>query len=424
MSGGSCSSYGCSACGLPADQVMAASSPWTKPAAGYPAGQTASGPTALGDGPFAKFRHWRLQRAEYAQQWKQRTRGRIIGYFCTYAPEELMYAAGILPVRIMGSHEVQDVTEPHIFAMYCPFCRDCLAQGLKGRFHYLDGITIAQSCLHIRQAFTSWQKHVPIDYSYYLPMPHHVQSRHATVFLTKELEAFRASLEAWLGRKIKDQAIAEAIEVYNRNRELLWRVYELRKQKSPPLTGEEAMEMVLSSQMVDKREHNAALETLLTDLSTRRSDRPTGTRLMILGSEDDDVEFLRMVELCGATFVTDDHCTGTRYFWNNVGTSGNLLEAIADRYVQRIPCPTKDWPTRTREAHVVELAKAFGVQGAIVMQQKFCDPHELDNPALTKALNEAGVKTLFLEFDVTVPLGQFKVRVEAFLEMLQEDDLF
>ena len=373
---------------------------------------------------FATFRNWRINRAEYAKQWKQRTGGKILGYFCTYVPEELVYAAGILPVRILGSHEVQDVTEPHIFAMFCPFCRDCLAQGLKGRFDYLDGITIAQSCLHIRQAFTSWQKHVPVDYSYYLPMPHHVQSPRATPFLTKELEVFRQSLEQWLGKKIEDQAIEEAIEVYNRNRDLMWKVFELRKGDSPPLTGEEAMELVLSSQMVDKQEHNAAMETLLTKLQNRTVERSTGTRLMILGSEDDDIEFINMVESCGATFVVDDHCTGTRYFWNNVAAGGDVLGRIAERYVKRVPCPTKDWPERTRVAHVLELAKAYDVQGAIIMQQKFCDPHELDTPAITKALKGAGLKTLFLEFDVTVPIGQFKVRVEAFLEMLQEDDLF
>ncbi len=379
---------------------------------------------ALDPKTFETFRNWRVNRTKYAKEWQERTGGKIIGYFCTYVPEELLYAANILPVRVLGTHEVQDVTEPHIFAMFCPFCRDCLAQGLKGRFDYLDGLVIAQSCLHIRQAFTSWQKHIPLDYSYYLPMPHHVQSPHATPFLTKELETFRQSLETWLGRKIDDDKIDEAIDVYNRNRELLWKVYELRKQVSPPLTGEEAMEMVISSQMVDKRDHNAALETLLGQLAKRDSDRSAGTRLMILGSEDDDIEFLRMVESCDATFVVDDHCTGTRYFWNNVERNGNALSSIAERYVKRVPCPTKDWPKRSRVDHVLALAKEYDVLGAIIMQQKFCDPHELDNPAITKALNAAGIKTLFLEFDVTVPIGQFKVRVEAFLEMLAEDDLF
>jgi len=374
---------------------------------------------------FATFRDWRLKRAQYAKDWKARTGGKIMGYFCTYAPEELIYAAGILPVRILGSHEVQDVTEPHIFAMFCPFCRDCLAQGLKGRFDYLDGIMIAQSCLHIRQAFTSWQKHVPVDYSYYLPMPHHVQSRHATPFLAKEIALFRESLETWLGRKISDAAIEDAIEVYNRNRRLTHQFYALRKGENPPCTGEEAMEVILSSQMVDKREHSDALETLLGRLSERKVSRPTGTRLMILGSEDDDIEFIRMVESCNATFVTDDHCTGTRYFSNEVAPGGGgLLERIADRYVKRTPCPTKDWPVRSRAAHVVRLAKEYNVQGAILMQQKFCDPHEIDIPALKKTLEQAGVKTLFLEFDVTVPIGQFRIRVEAFLEMMSQEDLF
>ena len=145
---------------------------------------------------------------------------------------------------------------------------------------------------------------------------------------------------------------------------------------------------------------------------------------MILGSDDDDIEVIRMVESCDATFVVDDHCTGTRYFWINVEADGDPLGRVADRYVNRVPCPSKDWPARTRVEHVLKLAREYDVQGAIVMQQKFCDPHELDNPALTKALNSAGTKTLFLEFDVTVPIGQFKVRVEAFLEMLQEDNLF
>jgi benzoyl-CoA reductase subunit C len=235
-----------------------------------------------------------------------------------------------------------------------------------------------------------------MDYSYYLPMPHHVQSPHATPFLTKELEAFRASLEEWLGRKIENKAIEEAIEVYNRNRELMWRVYELRKGKNPPLTGEEAMEMVLSAQMVDKAEHNAALETLLGRLSERKVARQAGTRLMILGSEDDDVEFLNMVESCGATFVTDDHCTGTRYFWNNVESNGDLLTRIADRYVKRVPCPTKDWPERTRVAHAIKHAKDYGVQGAIIMQQKFCDPHELDTPSASRRFSRCSrEKTCF-----------------------------
>ena len=135
-------------------------------------------------------------------------------------------------------------------------------------------------------------------------------------------------------------------------------------------------------------------------------------------------QFVAMVEDLGATFVTDDHCTGTRYFEREVKPNGDPLEAIAERYVNRVPCPSKDWPERTRLDHIVRMAKDYDVQGAILIQQKFCDPHELDIPAINEALEKMDIQTLFLEFDVTVPLGQFKTRVEAFLEIMREEDLF
>lgn len=371
-----------------------------------------------------KFKEWYEKRHEYARDWKKKTGGKIIGYFCTYAPEEIMYAAGVLPVRIFGSHEPQDVTEPYIFGMFCPFCRDCLAQGLKGRYDYLDGIMIAQSCLHIRQAFTSWKLHIPIDFSYYLPMPNNVQSKRALPYLRGELKAFKDSLEKWTGKTITDDDLEKGIEIMNKSRQLTKELYGRRRDENPPLTGLEAMYTVVSSQMVDKRDYNEELEESLKELPQRQVENNSKVRLMILGSEDDDTEFIKMVESLGAIFVVDDHCTGSRYFWNEVSQNQNPLEDIAARYVNRIPCPSKDWPERTRISHIKKLAQEWDVQGAVVIQQKFCDPHELDIPAIIKSLKEIDVPSQFLEFDVTVPVGQFKTRLEAFLEMLREEDLF
>jgi benzoyl-CoA reductase subunit C len=380
---------------------------------------------ASGDLSLTGFKEWYDARHEYAKEWKKKNpKGKVMGYFCTYVPEEILYAADVLPVRILGSHEPQDVTEPHIFGMYCPFCRDCLAQGLKGRYNYLDGIMISQSCIHIRQAFTSWQLHIPVPYSYYLPMPNNVQSKFATPYLRGELEAFKKSVEDWTGKKITDQDLDKGIEIMNQSRRLMKQVYETRKSDNPPMTGLEAMYMAVSNQMIDKREHSKLLEEALKMLPQRKLDRESGARLMIVGSEDDDTEFINMVESVGATIVIDDHCTGSRYFWNEVNPDNDRLTAIAQRYIDRPACPSKDWPARTRLPHILKLAKDYNVQGAIVIQQKFCDPHELDIPAINKMFKENNIPTLFLEFDVTVPIGPFKTRVEAFLEMISEDALF
>ncbi len=380
---------------------------------------------AVATSTIEKIKNVVQNRHQYAQDWQKKNGGKLLGVFCTYVPEEIAYAAGVLPVRLLGSHEPQDVTEPYLFGMFCPFSRDVLAQGLKGRFSYLNGIAVAHTCMHINQAFESWSLHLPVERSLFVSMPSKVQSPRALPLLTGQMGIFKSEIEEWTGNKISDADLDRAIDVYNTNRRLMWEVYATRKAENPPITGLETMYVALAQQMMDKEEHSQLLRELLEELKTRKLDRNTGARLMILGSEDDDTEFLKMVEAVGATIVTDDHCTGTRYFWNEVERSGgNRLEDLANRYINRTPCPNRDWPGRVRFPRVLEMAKDYGVQGAIIIQQKFCDPHEADIPSLTAFLKKNGIPTLFLEFDVTVPVGQFRIRVEAFLETIGQEDLF
>ena len=373
---------------------------------------------------FSQFKKWYDDRHDYAKAWKERTGGKVIGCFCSYVPEEILVAGNVLPVRVLGSHEPQNVTEPYLFGMFCPFCRDVLAQGLKGRYDYLDGITISQSCIHLRQSYVAWREHVGVDFAHYIYMPNKVQTAAATPYTKSEFEKFKAAVEKMTGREITDDDLNRGIAALNRSRELMHKVYEYRKLETPKITGLEAMYVTVSSMWVDKEEHSAEMEKVLEKLPERETDRETGARLMIIGSEDDDTAFIQMVESVGATIVVDDHCTGTRYFWNNVEPGDDRMLQIADRYVKRPPCPTKDWEERWRFPHILQLTKDFDVQGAIVIQQKFCDPHECDIMPLRKYLDENGIPTLFLEFDVTVPLGQFRIRTEAFLEMIGEEDLF
>jgi benzoyl-CoA reductase subunit C len=310
--------------------------------------------------------------------------------------------------------------------MFCPFCRDVLAQGLKGRYDYLDGITLAQSCIHLRQSYVSWREHVEprVFFDHYIYMPNKVQTQAAFPFTKSEFDNYRFALEKLIERPISGKDLDRGIEILNRNRDLMHQIYEYRKLPDPKVTGLEAMYMTVSSMWIDKEEHSTEIEKVLKQLPDRKLERKTGTRLMIVGSEDDDTAFIEMVEKLGATVVIDDHCTGTRYFWNKVVPEDDRMLAIAKRYVLRPPCPTKDWEERWRFDHILKLCQDFKVQGAIIIQQKFCDPHECDIMPLRELLNKNGVPNLFLEFDVTVPLGPFRIRVEAFLEMLSSEDLF
>ncbi|MDA8217726.1 MAG: benzoyl-CoA reductase, bzd-type, subunit N [Dehalococcoidales bacterium] len=379
-------------------------------------------PPELGIGT---FQYWYENRHEYARDWKERTGRKIVGAFCTYVPEEIVYAADMITVRVFGGHEPQDVTEPYIFGMYCPFCRDCLAQGLKGRYDYFDGLVLAHSCLHFRQTFDSWRLHIGADFDYYLPMPNQVQSPHARSYLQGELAKFKTFLEERIGRELTDDDLDRGIAVVNENRRLLRQIYEYRKRPNPPVTGLECMYMAITAQFVDKAEHNQALRAAIAEIEAGRDLNRGGTiRLLTVGSENDDPDFLEMAESLGATVVIDDQCAGSRFFWNEAVPQEDRLQAIANRYCDRPACPTKDYPERRRFPHVLGLAKDWGAQGAIVIQQKFCDPHEGDIKPLREYLESNGIPTVFLEFDATNPLGPFRIRVEAFLETLRNDDLF
>jgi len=374
---------------------------------------------------FSQFSQWYDKRHDYARAWKARTGGSVVATMCTYTPEEMLIAAGMLPVRVLGAHEPQNVTEPHIFGMFCPFCRDSLAQGLLGRYDYAEGVTLTQSCIQYRQAFNSWRMHVPtVKWDYYLPMPNEVQSRHAKQTQYEEVKKFRAFMEVTSGRKISDADLQKAIETVNKNRRLLKQLFDLRKEENPRVTGLEALYASITAQFVDKEEHNRELERVIAEVKKRPQDRDEGVRLMTIGSENDDCGFMAMIESVGCTIVIDDQCSGTRYFWNEARVQDDPIASIADRYCERPACPTKDYPAHTRFDHVLKLAKDYNARAAIFLQQKFCDPHEGDYPDLKKHLESNGIPTLFLEFDITNPLGPFRIRVEAFLETLREEELF
>jgi benzoyl-CoA reductase subunit C len=382
---------------------------------------------------FEQFREWCDNPHQYGRDWKDRHEdvdGRVVVFFCTYAPRELFYAADIMPVRAYGAHKSDEMSEAdeHIFrGMFCPFSRDLLSQGLLGRYDYADGIAMASTCLHLRQTYQSWEQEVldDDDFSHYFMMPHGNQKDGGVDYLADKYEETVEKIEAFTGKEITQEDLEEAIEVYDENRRLMREVYEYRKDGNTAISGLQAQEMVKASHVADPKEHNELLRSALDKLEDYDGPhRDDEFRLMHISSENDDRRFMHMVEEdlpFDITVVTEEACVGTRDFWNVTDDTGEgPFVDLAKRYLDRPPCPNKDWPARKRMEHISELSDDFDVDGALIIQQKFCDPHELDIPYEREMLEEEkDIPTLTLEFDASVPIGQFTTRVEAFVEQLQ-----
>ncbi len=370
-----------------------------------------------------KFRELIRNRHDYAREWKERVGGKVLGYLCCYVPEEIIYAAGVLPVRIMSAEDEGAPTFSQRYNVHwvCPFAQGCLEQGLKGDYSYLDGIVMPMTCFHIYNVFTYWTQVIPIPYSRRISVPKAMERKGAKEFYREELMDFKGSLEELTERTVSDQDLEEAIEICNTNRSRMRSIYELRKNAPPPLSGSEALEMVLSNQLMDKREHTRILDEQIESLMDHRDRRGGGPRVMILGSVIDNPRVLELIEGEGCTIVTDDLCAGTRYFWDDTPPHGDPLFAIAARYVDRVNCPSKTAGDR-RERHILKMARDYKVQGIIVSHQKFCYPHGTVYPTLLELFRSNGFPNTLIELDRTISEGQLRTRVQAFLEMLEVDD--
>jgi len=356
---------------------------------------------------------------KFIKEWKRQKKP-VLGYACSYTPEEIIHAGGILPIRVFGSLEPSRLADVYLPVNVCSFAKSCLNSALKGEYSLLDGYVVSNSCDNQNKIYDLWRQCAAIRKTYFINTPHSTTEK-ALNFFHKELERFKEWLTESFEVEISDEDLKNAIKVFNENRRLLRQVYELRRRNPPLLSGSEALEIVLSSMMIPKDEHNKLLQELLDQIERREDIPKQGARLLVSGSVMDNSEPLRLIESVGGTVVADDLCTGSRYFWNPVREDGEPMMAIAERYLCKVPCPFM-YSSEERFKHVRDMARLFDVEGVIIFSLKFCDVHSFDAPLLTEELKESeGLPVLCLEWEHSLTgIAQLRTRIEAFIEMLGE----
>lgn len=343
---------------------------------------------------------------------------RIIGWMCTYVPEEIIHAAGILPIRIMGnkSDEVPIATA-HLYSNVCFFVRSCVEDGFRGNYDFLDGFIAINACDHMRRGYDVWSSFLKTPYTDILGVPCKV-SDSTLDFFHQDLVRIKKAIESNFHVEITDEALRRSIALFNRTRQLLRELYELRKSDAPPISGADSLDILLAGLVMPKEEYNVKLDQLLAKLKGQKGQQNGSIRLMITGSELDDSDYLRAIESWGASIVVDDLCNGTRYFWDLVEESGDPLRALAQRYLDRTPC-ARMRPQDKRVKHLQQLAREYRVEGAIYEAIKFCGPYGGVLPIIKKGLKELDLPLLSLQRDYSMSgVGQMKTRVQAFLEQI------
>lgn len=359
---------------------------------------------------------------DYVHDWKNRG-GKVVGYICCLIPKELFVAAGILPFRVRGTGcTTPELAETFTGSICCSYPKSFFSQAIKGEYDFLDGVVFPNNCDHYRRLFVNWPRA-----GMKTPFLHMVSNAKqlrpaAFVWEREEFIKLRKHLEEHFGVKITDENLWKAIKITNKTRQLQRKLYELRKAKNPPISGTDALKVMVASTAMPPDKYNEMLEKLLNDLKAVKAQKNDNIRLVIVGPCVDNPAYIEMIEDLGADIVSDFTCFGTKIMWYDINESiKDPWEALASYYLKdQLTCARFDGDQDRRSDHIHNMIRDFDAQGVIMDRMVFCDTWSIFNYMMQKDLKEWKVPFLSIEREY-IPsfMGQLKTRVQAFLEMLR-----
>jgi bzd-type benzoyl-CoA reductase N subunit len=356
---------------------------------------------------------------KYVRQWKAETGGKVVGTFCSYAPEELILAGGALAFRVVGGSGGTLSADAHLQSYSCSLVRGALADALDGRLDFLDGVIFPHTCDSIQRLSDIWRMNAPIGFHMDVVLPVKLNTESARQYMIRVLGDARTQLASLLGGSITDADLHQAINVYNDIRGAIQRLYDLRSERPGIISGSDVHAIVRASMVMARRAFLDCLTRVEEHLEGQEPAPSAGKRIFLSGGVCNLPDVYGNIEAAGGRVVADDLCTGSRGLTGRIDTAEDPIAAIAERYARRAICPAKHSGIASRGEELVRLAQKERADGVIFVFLKFCDPHAFDYPYLKGMLDDAGIPSLLVELqEQSVSLGQLQTRCEAFIEML------
>jgi benzoyl-CoA reductase subunit C len=377
----------------------------------------------------AKFTEVYDNRHLLAKQWRNEGRfKKVIGYTYAFMPEELIYAAGALPVQLTETEErsAHSTGSIYIPEFFCDYCQSVTGQALDGMYSYLDGVIFSNACVPLKVAADVWDLEVNTPYFRMLTCPC-VANEQARAYTRTQFQRLKKDMEQLCKTEVTDEALRRAIRIYNENRALIHELYELRKRDGSLITGRDAFEVVKASLVMPGDMHNELLKELLTHLKAKQPGVSKGVRVMVSAFIFEEAaiarpNFVAMIENAGGNVVLDDLARGPRYWWGDskpeeLEPKGDPLDALVDHYLGKIPLAFKV-SEQYRAKLYVDAAVAAGVKGVIFFIPMYCESVLFQQPYIEKQLRDRSIATLALETVSSMEEGTLATRIGAFIETL------
>ena len=360
-----------------------------------------------------------------------------IGYTCYFMPEVLLDLPGCFSVRLRAPRCTSpDIATYYMSARVCHYARSLLERALEGGFNFLDAQMATETCTgtcrfqeHLQQKHLDSVKDMRIInndnfFCEFSDVPFKNNENGYAHFREQLRAHVLQPLHEKLGIDVSDEAIMKTIERHNEVCRLINEIGDYRKLDNPTITGYEFHVIQLVSQVCPKELILPYLRETAEELKTREPDDrwPFRCKVVLCGSENDDPDFTKLIESCGAEVVADRYCYGAveSRIPIVVKEGQEPLDAIARHYLDTSNCPRfmPQDTMRARKQRIADLARDYHADGVIVASNKFCEYWSYERVIDTVVLpRDFGLPVCSIEKEyINSASGQLRTRFQAFVE--------
>jgi benzoyl-CoA reductase subunit C len=309
-----------------------------------------------------------------------------------YVPRELIHAAGMLSVGILGGGDQLEVIQGDAYyqSYICRIPRSTIELGLTGRLDCLDGMLFPSICDVIRNLSGMWQILFPDKYVRYFDVPQNYEDAIGGSFYVRELEVLRDDLGALRGAPITDAELNASIAVFNDNRAALRELYRFRAAKPWQAPTSEVYLVVRAGMVLPPEEHTALVRDYLRAADALPRPKRDNARIVLVGSfcEQPPLGLIKSIEMAGCYIVDDDFMLVTRWLLDDVPADSNPLDELSKAFLHRSASTAAKYDTRREDKGVflLQQVKTRGAEGVVFAAPSFCDPALLERPMLQDVL--------------------------------------
>ena len=351
--------------------------------------------------------------------YKKETGKGAVGIMPVYCPEEIVHAAGYLPIGMWGAQKKQiSKARTYLPPFACSIMQSVMELQLEGVYDDLEAVIFSVPCDTLKCMSQNWNRPVPaIVFTH--PQNRKIAKDAANVFAREEFNIVKEKLEDILDVHISNKAIKNSIAVYNENRAACREFSDVAAEYAAVVTPSDRHAVIKERWFMEKSRHRALVKELIAALKAEPAPEFKGKKIIVTGIQVEPYDVLDIFQENGFAIVADDLAQETRNFRQDVPDDDDALMALARAWNEFDGCSLATDANKPKGQMIIDAVKKYGADAVVVCMMKFCDPEEFDYPILLQEFEAAGVKNLYIEVDQeSTAFEQVKTRIQTFAEIL------